>query len=52
MIHVIRSRRMRWVGHAARMGEMRNTYSILIGKCHSEDVVVDGRIILDCILGK
>jgi hypothetical protein len=23
---------MRWVGHAAFMGEMRNAYSILVGK--------------------
>jgi hypothetical protein len=23
---------MRWVGHAARMGEMRNAYQILRGK--------------------
>jgi hypothetical protein len=26
IIRVIRSRRMRYVGHAARMGEMRNIY--------------------------
>jgi hypothetical protein len=25
VIRVIKSRRMRWVGHKARMGEMRNT---------------------------
>jgi hypothetical protein len=29
---VIKSRRMRWVGHTARMGEMRNAYNILVGK--------------------
>jgi len=23
---------MRWVGHVARMGEMKNAYSILVGK--------------------
>jgi hypothetical protein len=28
---VIRSRRMRWVGHEACMGEMRNAYKILVG---------------------
>jgi hypothetical protein len=28
----IKSRRMRWAGNVARMGEMRNTYSILVGK--------------------
>jgi hypothetical protein len=26
------SRRMRWVGHVATMGEMRNAYKILVGK--------------------
>jgi hypothetical protein len=26
------SRRMRWTGHVARMGEMRNAYSISFGK--------------------
>jgi hypothetical protein len=38
------------------MGEMRNYYKILVGrhegKEHSENVVVDGRIILEWILGK
>jgi hypothetical protein len=29
---VIKSRRMRWVGHAARMGERRNAYRILVEK--------------------
>jgi hypothetical protein len=27
-----KSRRMRWAGHVARMGEMRNAYRILVGK--------------------
>jgi hypothetical protein len=26
------SRKMRWAGHVARMGEMRNAYKILLGK--------------------
>jgi hypothetical protein len=26
------SRAMRWAGHAERMGEMRNSYKILVGK--------------------
>jgi hypothetical protein len=26
------SRRMRWAGHVARMGENRNVYRILVGK--------------------
>jgi hypothetical protein len=32
IITVIQSRRMRWAGHVARMGEVRNAYSILVGK--------------------
>jgi hypothetical protein len=28
----IKSRRMKWVGHVARVGEMRNAYTILVGK--------------------
>jgi hypothetical protein len=28
---MIKSRRMRWAGHAARMGENRNAYRILMG---------------------
>jgi hypothetical protein len=27
-----KSRRMRWAGHAARMGDRRNAYRILVGK--------------------
>jgi hypothetical protein len=29
---MIKSRRMRWAGHVARMGEKRNSYRILVGK--------------------
>jgi hypothetical protein len=32
IIRVIKSRRMRWAGHVARMGEKRNAYRILVGK--------------------
>jgi hypothetical protein len=32
MIRKIKSRRMRWVGHVARMGEKRNAYRLLVGK--------------------
>jgi hypothetical protein len=28
----IESRRMRWAGHVARMGEERNVYRVLVGK--------------------
>jgi hypothetical protein len=29
---VIKSRRMRWAGHVARMGEGSNVYRVLVGK--------------------
>jgi hypothetical protein len=29
---IIKSRRMRWAGHVARMGENRNVYRSLVGK--------------------
>jgi hypothetical protein len=29
---MIKSRRMRWAGHVARMGKTRNAYRILVGK--------------------
>jgi hypothetical protein len=32
IIRTIESRRMRWAGHVARMGEKGNTYRILVGK--------------------
>jgi hypothetical protein len=32
IIRIIKSRRMRWEGHVARMGEKRNVYRLLVGK--------------------
>ena len=32
IVRVIKSRRMRWVGHVARMGEERGAYRVLVGK--------------------
>jgi hypothetical protein len=32
LIRVMKSRRMRWAGHVARMGERRGVYMILVGK--------------------
>jgi hypothetical protein len=32
IIRMIKSRRMRWTAHVARMGEKRNAYRILVGK--------------------
>ena len=31
-MRVIKSRRMRWAGHVARMGEERGLYRVLVGK--------------------
>jgi hypothetical protein len=46
---MIKSRRMRWVGHEARMGSMRNSYSISGGK--PEDLGADEKNILEWLLG-
>jgi hypothetical protein len=32
IVRQIKSRRMRWAGHIARMGERRNVYRVLVGK--------------------
>ena len=32
IVQVIKSRRMRWMGHVARMGERRGIYRVLVGK--------------------
>jgi hypothetical protein len=32
IIRIIKSKRMRWVGHVAGMGEKRNIYRLLVGK--------------------
>jgi hypothetical protein len=32
IIRIIKSRRMRWAGHVARIGEKRNAYRLLVGK--------------------
>jgi hypothetical protein len=46
---------MRWVWHVACIGEMRNVHRILVRKPErdcSEDLSIDGKIILERILGK
>jgi len=32
IVRVIKSRRMRWAGNVARMGERRGVYRVLVGK--------------------
>jgi hypothetical protein len=32
IVRVIKSRRLRWAGHVARMGEGRGVYRVLVGK--------------------
>jgi hypothetical protein len=32
IIRIIKSRRMKWAGHVARIGEKRNVYRLLMGK--------------------
>jgi hypothetical protein len=32
IIRIMKSRRMRWSGHVARMGDKRNAYRLLVGK--------------------
>jgi hypothetical protein len=50
IVRVIKSRRMRWAGHVARMGKRRDVYGILVGrpegKKNWEDLGIDGRITL------
>jgi hypothetical protein len=47
---------MRWAGHVALMGEMRNAYAVLGGNLKErdrpEDLDVNGKIILEWVLGK
>jgi hypothetical protein len=33
-------RRMRWAGHVACMGEMRNVYKILVGKLGVDETIM------------
>jgi hypothetical protein len=39
IIRMIRSRRMRWAGHVARIGAKRNTYRILVEKPEGKRLV-------------
>ena len=50
IVRVIKSRRKRWAGYVARMGESRYVYRVLVGSLrgrdHLEDPGIDGRILL------
>ena len=56
IVRVVKSRRMRWVGYVARMGEGRGVHRVLVGKPEGKrplrDADVDGRIILRWIFRK
>jgi hypothetical protein len=36
IIRIIKSRRMRWAGHVARMGEKMNVHRLLVGKLEGQ----------------
>ena len=54
IVRVIKSRRMRWTGHVARMGTGETytgfSWGNLRERDHLEDPSVDGRIVLRCII--
>jgi hypothetical protein len=57
IIREIKSRRKKRAGHVACMGERRKLYRVLVGKDlrerdHLEELSVDGRMGLECILGR
>jgi hypothetical protein len=37
VIRQIKSRRMRWAGHVARIGEGRNSYGVSVGKSEGKE---------------
>jgi hypothetical protein len=51
---MIKSRRIKWAGHVARMGERRNAYRILVGKPEGRRQLgrqdVGGWTMIKCIL--
>ena len=53
IVRVIKSRRMRWAGHVARMGEEKGVYRVLVGNWREGDhwgyLGIDGWIILGWI---
>jgi hypothetical protein len=55
-IRQVQSRRMRWAGHVARMGEERKVYKVLVEKPkerdHLEDQGLGGKMGSEWILGR
>ena len=47
IVRVIKSRRLRWAGHVARVDEGRSSFKILTGKSTGKGLSVDGRTILE-----
>jgi hypothetical protein len=43
IFRIIKSRRMRWAGHVARMGKRRNVYRLLVGKLEGKRPLVRPR---------
>jgi hypothetical protein len=56
IIRQIKSKRMKWAGHVARMGEERKVYRVLVGKPEGKRQFgrpsVDGRIGSELMLGR
>jgi hypothetical protein len=56
IVRVIKSRRMRWAGHVACMGEGRGVYKVLVGRPEGkrplEDLGIGGRLTLRWTLGR
>ncbi|PNF39555.1 hypothetical protein B7P43_G11082 [Cryptotermes secundus] len=46
IIRMIKSRRMRFAGHVARIGEKRNAYRILVGKPQGDNIKMERREIV------
>jgi hypothetical protein len=43
IIRMIKSRRMRWAGHVARLREKRNLYRLLVGKPEAKRPIIRPR---------
>ena len=41
IVRVVKSRRMKWAGHVACMGERRGAYGVLVGKPRERDHLED-----------